>query len=176
MYFARNEDAIAESEKAYGAYCLGVAGNILPSGEDAKECVNDTWMRAWKSIPPNRPNSLKLFLARITRNLAYNKARANTAVKRRGELYAVLDELDGCISRECAEMRVEISELTRSINEFLATLEVRERNIFVRRYFFADPTSAIARRYALSSSNVLTILSRTRKKLKKHLQKEGYML
>lgn len=176
LYFERNEAAIAESENAYGAYCLAVAENILGSGEDAKECVNDTWLRAWNSIPPNRPSALRLFFARITRNLAYNKARAGSAKKRGGELYAALNELEGVIGENSVDRHIEAAELARCINEFLSRLEARERNIFVRRYFFVEPTNVIAQKYAISSANVLTVLSRTRKKLKAHLQKEGYTL
>lgn len=177
MYFARNEEAIRESDVKYGAYCLAVADNILADREDAKECINDTWLSAWKSIPPTRPSSLKLFFARITRNLAYNRHRANTAVKRgSGELAAVLDELEECIDGDSVERHIESAEMTRSINAFLASLDSRERCIFVRRYFFVESTAVIAKRFALSNGNVLTVLSRTRKKLKKHLSEEGYSI
>ncbi len=176
MYFLRDECAIAESDAAYGAYCLAVANNILPSREDARECVNDTWLRAWNSIPPQRPSVLRLFFTKITRNLAYNKARENGAAKRGGELHAALDELEGVIGESCIERHIESSELTRIINEFLATLDVRERGVFVRRYFFVEATRDIAQRYAISNANVLTVLSRTRKKLRRHLEREGYTL
>lgn len=174
LYFLRDERAITESDSAYGAYCLAVASNVLTSCEDAKECVNDTWLRAWNSIPPNRPSVLRLFFARITRNLAYNKARENGAAKRGGELHSALDELEGVIGENSVDRHIEGSELTRIINEFLATLDERERGVFIRRYFFVEPTGVIADRYALSRANVLTVLSRTRKKLKRHLEKEGY--
>lgn len=176
MYFSRDERAIAESNTAYGAYCLTVADNILSSAEDAKECVNDTWMRAWNSIPPQRPSVLRLFFAKITRNLAYNKARESGALKRGGTLHAALDELEGVIGENHIERHIESVELTRIINEFLATLDERERGVFVRRYFFVEATKTIAERYAISNANVLTILSRTRKKLKCHLEREGYTL
>lgn len=174
LYFSRNEDAIRCSEEKYGTYCLAVASNIV-SSEDAKECVNDTWLGAWNSIPPKHPLDLKLFFAKITRNLAYNKFRMNSTVRRGGgQISAVLDELSDVISHDDIESRIEGMELTRSINAFLAALDVRERGIFIRRYFFVEATADIARRYAISKTNVLTVLSRTRKKLKRHLEKEGY--
>ncbi len=175
LYFARNEDAIRKSEEKYGAYCLHIAKNILCDSEDAKECVNDTWLGAWNSIPPKRPNSLKLFLASITRNGAYNKYRASNADKRgKGEICAVLDELEGVIAVNDTETHIEEMALTQSINNFLARLDSRERSIFIRRYYFVESTADIAARYGLSRANVLTVLSRTRKKLKKHLKEENF--
>lgn len=174
LYFARNEDAIKASEEKYGAYCLSIAENILADKEDAKECVNDTWLAAWNSIPPQNPRHLKLFLARITRNAAYNKYRGKEAKKRgNGEISAVLDELEGILASSDMDTHIESRALSESINSFLATLEVRERGIFIRRYFFVESTADIAARYGVSRANVLAILSRTRKKLKKHLDKEG---
>jgi len=175
MYFDRNEEAIRASNVKYGKYCTAVADNILNSIEDAEECVNDTWMRAWNAIPPERPSVLKLFFARITRNLAINRYRASNAKKRGcGEIAAVLDELDGCISAKDTEAMFDAVELSRAINTFLEGLEVRERVVFLRRYFFAEDTETVAMRYGMKKSNVRTILSRTRKKLKAHLTKEGF--
>lgn len=175
LYFSRNEDAIRESDTKYGAYCLTVAENILDNGSDAEECVNDTWMRAWCAMPPQRPRVLKLFFARITRNLSFNRHRELTADKRGGgEFTEVLDELDYCIGASDVDEHIEAEALADTVNRFLATLEVRQRGIFLRRYFFAEPIGVIAVRYGLRKGNVSTILSRTREKLRAHLRREGY--
>ncbi len=175
LYFARSEDAIRKSEEKYGAYCRNIANNILHDSEDAKECVNDTWLGAWNSIPPKRPDSLKLYLASITRNSAYNRYRAGNADKRgKGEICAVLDELEGVIASTDTEAQIEGKALAECINNFLARLDVRERSIFIRRYYFVESSADIAARYSMSRANVLTVLSRTRKKLKKHLKEEKF--
>lgn len=175
MYFDRDEEAIRASDIKYGRYCIAVADNILANLEDAEECVNDTWLRAWNAIPPERPNVLKLFFARITRNLAINRYRASNAKKRGcGEITAVLEELEGCISDKSTESMFDSAELSRAVNSFLEELEARERAIFLRRYFFAEDTETIAMRYAIKNGNVRTVLSRTRKKLKAYLIKEGF--
>ena len=176
LYWQKNADAVAETSGKYGAYCFAIADNILRSKEDAEECVNDTWLAAWNAIPPQRPRRLKLFLAKITRNLAFNRYHAGTAQKRGGgEIGLVLEELAECIVAESdVESAYEAKELGRSIDGFIRTLPERHGNVFVRRYFFTEPTAVIAKRYGLSENNVTVILSRTRKKLKEHLMKEGY--
>lgn len=178
LYWNRAESAITETDKKYGSYCLSVADNILSNHEDAKECVNDTWLRAWQTIPPGRPVQLKLFLAKITRNLSFDKWKERYAKKRGGGAFpVVLDELAECISSSCdVEKELEVLELAGSINQFLHTLPKRECHIFLRRYFYAESVEDIAKRYDLKKSNVLVILSRTRKKLRVHLDKEGYFL
>lgn len=177
LYWQREPDAIRETQNKYGAYCLAVAKNILNSEQDSEECVSDTWLRAWNSIPPSRPKILKLFLAKITRRLSIDRCKALTAQKRgSGETAAVLDELSECISDSVnVEDAAITKELVQSINQFVENLAEKERKIFVRRYFFTDPMDAIAKRYGISQNNVQVILSRTRKKLKEHLQKEGYL-
>ena len=175
LFWQRDESALKEVESKYGRYCYSIANNVLHNAEDAWECVNDTWLGAWNSIPPKRPDSLKLFLASITRNSAYNRYRANSADKRgKGEICAVLEELEGVIAEKDTEAHIEDRALSQSINDFLARLDARERNIFMRRYYFVEPTADIAARYAMSRTNVLTVLSRTRKKLKKHLKEEKF--
>ena len=172
MYFARDEQAISASDAKYGAYCRTIAENILNDRRDAEECVNDTWLRAWGAIPPQCPNALKLFFARITRNLSFNRYRASAA-KTRGAFCEVLDELEYCIGSNTVDERLDAAELADSINRFLAVLDARERGIFLRRYFFSERTAAIAKQYGLRRGTVNTILSSTRKKLKDHLCKEG---
>ena len=192
LYWLRNETAIAESEKAYGAYCFTVANNLLDSPPDAEECVNDTWLKAWGAIPPARPKYLRLFfgrppkrpsvlsafLGKITRNLAFDRWRHDGCAKRGGgEVELVLDELTECVSdTESPEDVLQNNALRESLNRFLNRLSPREHRIFLRRYFYAESVKAIADRYDLRESNVLSILSRTRKKLKEHLQKEGFEL
>lgn len=178
LYFSRAESAIRETEKKYGNYCLSLASHILRDREDAKECVNDTWLRAWNAIPPARPSQLRLFLAKITRNLSFDRLKERLAKKRGGgEVIAALEELQECVSGSSdVETELEFQELTDSINRFLHTLPGRECSIFLRRYFYVEPVGDIAKRYAVKESNVLVILSRTRKKLCAYLEKEGYIL
>lgn len=175
-YWQRDKSAISETSEQYGAYCYHIANNILHNKEDAEECVNDTWLRAWSSIPPNRPTHLRLFLAKITRNLAFNRQKAKKTAKRGGgEIDAVLNELSECLADSTdAESAFSASELEKSINQFVGALPERDCNIFVRRYFFTEPISAIAARYALKKNNVMVILSRTRQKLREHLKQEGF--
>ena len=176
LYWQKSADAIKETNSKYGAYCFAVADNILHNKEDSEECVNDTWLHAWNAIPPQRPRRLRAFLAKITRNLSFNRFNARTAGKRGGgEIVLVLDELAECIASESdVESICEARELGQSIRSFIRTLPERDGNIFVRRYFFTEPAAVIAKRYGLTENNVMVILSRTRKKLKTQLIKEGY--
>lgn len=177
LYWRRSETAISETADKYGAYCRTVADHILHSREDAEECVNDTWLRAWNAIPPQRPARLRMFLAKITRNLAFDKFKAQTAGKRGGgEAELILDELGECVSSGSdTESRFLAQELEETINRFVHTLPERDCDLFVRRYFFVEPIETIAKRYGLSPNHVTVILSRTRQKLKTHLKEEGYL-
>lgn len=178
LYWERNERAIEETQKSYGNYCYSIAFHILHIREDSEECVNDTWLRAWKSIPPNRPNHLSLFLATITRNLSFDKWKHKNALKRgNGEMEATLEELEECVpSARTTEDAVEEAELQRCINRFLGTLKERERNIFLRRYWYAEECSEIADRYHMKLNTVKTTLFRIRGKLKIYLEQEGVVL
>ena len=178
LYFSRNQNAIVETDVKYGSYCREIAGRILADPRDAEETVNDTWMKAWAAIPPNRPTVLKLYLAKITRNLAFTRYRHETAKKRgKGEMERTLDELDDCISsNQSIDDELNKAELTVSIQRLLRTLPEQHRFVFIRRYFFVETTGQIAHRYGMKESNVLMILARVRKKLKTHLIKEGYYL
>jgi len=177
LYWQRNPDAIKETENKYGAYCFFIADNILHSKEDAEECVNDTWLKTWDAIPPQSPNKLQLFLAKITRNLSFNRYKARTAEKRGGgEVSLVLDELSECVVGDpTVEQVYAAKELSECIRLFVRALPERDGNVFVRRYFFTESVSEIAKKYALTENHVMVILSRTRKKLKKHLIKEGFL-
>ena len=176
LYWQRDPDAIKETENKYGAYCFSIADNILHSKEDAEECVNDTWLRTWDTIPPQRPNKLQMFLAKITRNLSFNRYKARTAEKRgSGEISLVLDELAECVAGDpTVEQAYAAKELLECIRLFVRALPERDGNVFVRRYFFTESVSEIAKKYALTENHIMVILSRTRKKLKTHLKKEGF--
>ena len=171
LYFERDEQAIAETSSKYGGYCGSIAMNILSSPEDTEECLNDTWLRAWNSIPPNRPNVLRVFLGKITRNLALDKYKARNAEKRAGGEFAMsLDELDQCVGMEDDRDSAMIGE---SISRFLRTQSKETRSVFVCRYFYCDSIGEIARRFGMSEGKVKTVLFRTRSKLKIHLEGEG---
>lgn len=178
LYFKRSEQAIAETQQVYGNYCYSIAWNILHVKEDSEECVNDTWMRAWNAIPPARPTHFSLFLGTITRNLSFDRWKQKNALKRgNGEMEAALDELAECVpDKSSTEDIVEEQELQRQINEFLGTLKEKDRNIFLRRYWYAEEYSEIARRYGLNLNTVKTTLFRVRGKLKAYLEQEGVVL
>lgn len=175
LYFARDEQAIAETQSKFGSYCFSIAFHVLHDQEDADECVNDTWMRAWNSIPPNRPDRLNIFLGTITRNLSFDRWKRKKAQKRgNGEMDLELEELAECIpSGSNTEEQVEAKELQRLINEFLKTLSERDCNVFLRRYWYAEEYAEIAKRYGLNLNSVKTSLFRTRGKLKAFLEGQG---
>lgn len=178
LYFARDERAVTETDKKYGSFCYCLANGILNNAQDAEETVSDTYWKTWNNIPPRRPAVFKMFLAKITRNLAFSRWRKYTAEKRGGgEMALVLEELSGCIAAgESAEESLNKKELTRAIQNFLNTLPSREQDIFLRRYFFVEESNTIAARYGMKPATVLRTLSRTRMKLKTYLQKEGYFV
>jgi RNA polymerase sigma-70 factor (ECF subfamily) len=178
LYFARDELAITETDRKYGGYCYSIANRILNSQEDSEETVSDTYWQTWNSIPPQRPNFLKLFLAKVTRNLAFTRWRKRSAEKRGGgELELALEELASCIpGREQVDDRLNLQELSKTIRCFLAALPERDGNIFLRRYFFVEDADTIAEHYHMKRANVNVILSRTRVKLKSYLKQEGYDL
>jgi RNA polymerase sigma-70 factor (ECF subfamily) len=176
MYFARNEAAIDETKTKYGRRLFKVAKNILHSNEDAEECVSDTLMKAWSVIPPSRPEMFGAFLAKISRNIALNKWEAKNAAKRGGgEANVLLSELEDCLPSqgERPDTAHEAAFVTQSINTFLATLPKPTRVAFVLRYFHGESIAEICRRFSISESKAKSVLFRTRKKLKLHLEKEG---
>ena len=177
LYWAREERALSETDTKYGGYCRSIAHNILRNREDTEECVSDTWLHAWNAMPPQRPGRLRMFLAKITRNLSFDRFQARRAQKRGGgEMPLVLEELEECLpSRDDVEGEVQARELERAVSEFLRVLPERECSVFLRRYFFVEPVSQIGRRYGLKEGHVLVILSRTRQKLREFLRKEEYV-
>lgn len=178
LYFARDELAISETDRKYGGYCYSIANRILDSHEDCEETVSDTLWLTWNSIPPQRPNFLKLFLAKITRNLAFTRWRKLSAAKRGGgETELVLEELANCIpGTEQIDDQLNAKELAQTIRRFLDTLSERDQDIFLQRYFYVNDADTIAGRYGMKRTNINLILSRTRAKLKTYLTQEGYYL
>lgn len=178
LFQQRREEAIAAVREKYSAYCAQIAGNILGNSEDTEEVLNDLWLRVWNTIPPQEPYALRSFLAKITRNLALDRYRAETSEKRGGgKLHTALEELETCVPGGLApETALDAKQLQLDIGRFLATLSPRDRSIFLRRYFYMESTWEIAEKYGLRENAVLTVLSRARKKLKDYLRKEGYGL
>ena len=178
LYLDRDEQAIPATAGKYGNYCSSIANNILGNYEDAEECVNDTYLNTWNSIPPHKPQMLSTFLGKIVRNLAFNKYKHNTADKRGGgEIASVLDELASCVSgNENVEQSYEYKELVAAINDFLSTLPTAKRNVFVCRYWYTDSISDIAARFDMTYSAVSMTLNRLRNKLHNYLIERGYEL
>lgn len=175
LYWARSENAITETANKYGPYCHTVAYNILKNNEDSEECVNDTYQKAWDTIPPQRPQILRAFLGKITRNLSLNRYEKRMAEKRgAGQVALALEELSECLpSANRVEQEVDDMALTQLLNSFLASLPTDTRKIFMRRYWYLDSIKEIAAAFSISESKVKTTLFRTRNKLKLLLEKEG---
>ena len=174
LYFARDESAITETDRKYGAFCRRIALNILRLAEDAEECVNDTWYAVWNRVPPEIPQSLSAFLGRITRNLSISRYRANRAKKRGDGLEILLSELEDCIpSPDSVESAAEHRELTEDINRWLASLSPDSRVLFVRRYWYGDAVGKLASEYGCTAAAMAQKLHRLRLKLKEFLSKRG---
>jgi len=176
LFFARSEEAIGALGKKYGGACTRLAANILGSARDAEECVNDTYLALWNSIPPQRPDHLGTYLLRVTRNLSLTRYHKNTALKRNSHYDMALDELSEVLpTEETAETALEHRELTAALERFLDTLDRRERLLFLRRYWYGESVSSIAAFFDLRANTVSQTLGRTRRKLAKFLEKEGYL-
>ena len=173
LYNQRDEQAIAETDKKYGNYCLTIAFNVLNDRQDSEECVNDTYLKVWNVIPPTMPQRFKAFLGRITRNLAIDRYRSK-ARRIDNETDLALHELDECIKSESFDE--DSTNLSEAINSFLHTLPERDCNIFLCRYYFVYSIKEIAKRQGMKENHVRSILSRTREKLREHLKKEGITL
>lgn len=174
LYWQRSENAIEETDKAYGRYFHYIAYGILHDDEDAKETVNDTYLKAWQIIPPQRPNPLKSFLGRITRQLSINRLESASAQKRGGGQYTLaLEELGECIPADGEDLG-DLTALRDCINRFLRSLPGQQRRIFIRRYWHTHSVSQIASDLHISESKVKTSLMRSREKLKRLLEKEGF--
>lgn len=175
LFYMRSERAIMELAAKYGNVCNKVAKNILNNILDAEECVNDAYLGAWNTIPPQNPNPLLTYICRIVRNLSIKKYLANTSVKRNSFYDAALDELGECVSSsESVEEEISAKELTRQIDYFLDTLDAESRILFVRRYWYAYSISELAKQFGLKSNTVSVRLSRIRDKLRDYLKGEGF--
>lgn len=173
----RQEDAVSALSAEYGGYCRQIALRMTGQPEDAEEIVNDVWLRVWDSIPPQKPQSLRHYLAKLTRNLSFDLLKKQTAEKRGGnELPLVLEELENCLpAGETPESALSAKELGAAINRFLDSQPVRTQDVFLRRYFFSETVPEIAAHYRMREDNVRLTLSRTRAKLKLFLIKGGYL-
>ena len=174
LYWSRSECAISETDQKYGKYCYSIAYNILTNNEDAEESVSDTYMAAWKAMPPRRPAVLATFLGKITRHLSIDRWRSQNRYKRGGgEIILALEELEDCIAdNRTMEKVYERKQMALVFNRFLESLPETERRIFLCRYWYLDSVSDIANYYGFSNSKVTSMLHRTRKKLRAVLQKE----
>ena len=174
LYFERDQQAIAESDTKYGAFCQYLAANILQNREDAEECVNDTWLTAWNRIPPTRPERLKVFFGRITRDVSIDRWRHNRAQKRYNGTELLLSELEDCVpSTQNVEAAMELRELTEAIDRWLGALEPEERVAFVRRYWHGEPVKDLANHFAVSPNQMAQRLRRLRLRLRQALEAEG---
>ena len=178
LYWDRDEQAIPATSDKYGNYCTSIAKNILGNQEDAEECVNDTYLNAWNSMPPHKPNILSTFLGKITRNLSFNRYKHNTANKRGGgELPVVLEELSDLVSgKDDVEQAFDQTELTKAIDTFLDSLSPKKRSIFISRYWYTDSISEIAVRHNMNDGAVSMTLNRIRLKLHNYLLERGFEL
>ncbi len=177
LFFERSEEAITKLSEKYGALCFKIATNILNNRLDAEECVNDTYLGLWNSIPPKRPDPLISYVCRIVRNLALTKYHSNTALKRNSIYDVTLDELENCFAfSSTVESEFDAKMTAEIIDEFLMSLDKENRIMFLRRYYYSESISDIAKLFNTSNHNVSVRLSRIREKLKKHLIKEEIFL
>ncbi len=176
LYFARDERAIAETDRRHGKTCMQVSVGILHSRPDAEECVNDTYLRVWNAIPPTRPQSLRAYLCRIVRNLSINRLRAMSAAKRHRDLTLSLSELDACIPAPAGDEPAggSTEELARLISDFLRTVDATDRRLFMGRYFYARSVPELAADTALGEKAVYKHLEKTRTRLQAYLTERGY--
>lgn len=176
LFFKRDESVLTELSREYGSYCQKIAVNILGVREDAEECINDAFLTAWNTIPPNNPEKLSAYLGKLVRNNAINMAEKNNALKRGGGgIDAVLDELEEIVSScSSVEQSFDEKELMEEINKFVHRLSPKNRKMFVGRYFYCRTVGEIAVRQGTSENSVSVTLNRIRKKLKAHLEKKGY--
>lgn len=173
LFFERNEQAVQETDAAYGRKLYALSSRILNSRQDAEESVNDTYMETWKTIPPQHPQYFYAFLASICRHVSFNRLDWRLAAKRNAEVVALTQEMEACIPDTSRNRELSKIELRDTMERFLEGLPKETRLIFLRRYLYLDTTAEIAARYGISESKVKTQLHRTRAKLRSHLAKEG---
>lgn len=173
LYFERNEQAIKETDLKYGKLCHRIAYNILNDREDSKECVNDTYVGVWNAIPPTRPNNFTAFICRIARNLSLKRLEYIKREKRSADVLLSFEELAAVLPDERYAPNISDEDVGRVISEFLRGQKEDAKNVFVRKYYFFDSISEIAKRYSFTESKVKNMLFNTRNKLKDYLIKEG---
>lgn len=173
LFFARNEDAIRHTDDTYGRRLFALADNIVKNDQDAEESVSDTYLKAWDTIPPQKPRFFFAYLAKICRHFALGKLDWNMAAKRKAEVVSLTQEMELCIPDSSRDAEMEGKELGMILDAFLRTLTPENRMVFLRRYWYVDTIAEIAVRYGISESAVLMRLNRTRAKLCTYLEKEG---
>lgn len=173
LFWDRNEDAIRETDAAYGRRLYAISNQILCQRQEAEESVSDTYMKAWETMPPQKPLYFFAYLAKICRNFSLARLQWNSAAKRSAEIVSLTQEMAECIPDRRMEHRLECEALGQLLNRFLESLSRDNRLIFLRRYWYADSVREIADRYGITESKVKTQLHRTRKKLQVFLEKEG---
>ena len=173
LYFARDEQAIKETDHKYGKMCFRVAKNLLFNNEDSEECVNDTYLTVWNKIPPTRPNNFTAFICKITRNLSLKRLEISNAMKRSADAIISLSEIETTLPDYSIAQGVEDEELAKLISAFLWSEKELDRNVFLRKYWFFDTISDIAERYSMGENTVKSMLFRTRNRLREFLRKEG---
>ncbi len=178
LYLMRNETAISLTAEKFGKRLYSLSYGIVKDHQTAEECVNDSYMQAWNSIPPHEPRSyLYAFLARIARHISLNCCRDRSRLKRSAFICELSAEMEQCIAApDDVECRMSDTALRKAINGFLASLDEEKRNIFVRRYWYLDSIADISKRFAFSESKVKTTLFRCRERLREHLEKEGHRI
>lgn len=177
LFFARSERAVVELSNKYGRVCRKIAFNILNNLQDAEECVNDAYLGAWNSIPPQNPNPLVTYICRITRNIALKKYRYDTAKRRNGYYDISLSELEECIPSDPQGISSGTEEeLTKVIENFLSSLDKKSRVMFIKRYWYVESVKVMAKEFGMTENSVSVKLLRIREKLKRHLEKEGIVL
>ena len=172
LFWERNEEAIQETDAVYGRKLYASSDKILHSNQDAEESVSDTYMRAWETIPPQKPNYFFAYLAKICRKFSLSKLQWNSAAKRTAEVVSLTQEMEQCIPDRSHERTLEGEEIGRVLNRFLDSISLESRLIFMRRYWYTDSIQEIAARYNISQSKVKTQLHRTRNKLQLFLESE----
>lgn len=173
LFFARNEDAIKHTDDTYGRRLFRLADNIVHNDQDAEESVNDTYMKAWDTIPPQRPEHFFAYIAKICRNFALKRIDWQKAKKRNAEVVSLTQEMENCIPDTYRDREADARELGRVLDAFLRTLTPENQMVFLRRYWYVDTIAEIAVRYGISESAVQMRLNRTRSKLAMYLAKEG---
>ena len=175
LYWQRSEEAIPETAAKFGAYCRTIAYNILADEEDAQECVNDTWLGAWNSMPKNRPTVLAPYLGKLTRWISLTRLRERCSLRRGGgETTLALDELAEVLpAEEDVQRQLEVKELGAAVQTFLKTLDDTECRVFLCRYWYMAGVDEIAEKFGFTRSKTASMLHRTRGKLRKYLTEEG---